>query len=78
LEARGIPPELVRESLSTLEPESARAARILERHGVSSQTLARLARRGFCEATLEPYLGRLQSEDVEARSDMAFKPETID
>jgi SOS response regulatory protein OraA/RecX len=63
LEARGISVDLVHEALSTLEPEAARAAPIFERGGVSRQTLARLARRGFCEATLEPYLGRLQSNE---------------
>ncbi len=41
LEARGISVDLVGESLSTLEPEAARAARILERGGLSAARRSR-------------------------------------
>jgi len=59
LETRGISPELIRESLDAVEPEEARAGRILERDGLSRKGIARLARRGFSDATLEAFLGPL-------------------
>lgn len=59
LETRGISPQLIRESLDALESEETRAERILERDGLSRTALARLARRGFSDATLEPFLERL-------------------
>lgn len=62
LETRGISPELIRESLDAVESEETRAERILERDGLSRRTVARLARRGFSDATLEPSLGRLYEQ----------------
>jgi SOS response regulatory protein OraA/RecX len=59
LENRGVSPELIRESLDAVASEQTRAEQIVERDGLSKQTLARLVRRGFSDATLEPFLGRL-------------------
>jgi SOS response regulatory protein OraA/RecX len=62
LETRGISAELIRESLDAVASEEMRAERVLERDGLSRQTLARLARRGFGDATLESFLGRLSEQ----------------
>ena len=52
LERRGIAAELVEAALETLEPESQRAALIVERRGHSAKTARYLAGRGFGEEAL--------------------------
>jgi regulatory protein len=52
LERRGIAAELVEEALAGLEPETERAARIVERRGAGPKTARYLAGRGFGEDAL--------------------------
>jgi SOS response regulatory protein OraA/RecX len=59
LEGRGIPDSLIDDALAELEPESARLAQIFERDGVTQRAATRLSRRGFDDASLEPFLSRL-------------------
>jgi SOS response regulatory protein OraA/RecX len=49
----GIAEGLVEEAMALLEPETARAQRVLDREGASTRTLRLLARRGFGEDVLE-------------------------
>lgn len=53
LEGRGVAPELVEAALSALEPERARAARIVEARGRSLKTARYLGSRGFGADALE-------------------------
>jgi len=57
LEREGLAAELVTEALATLEPEAARAGRLLERRGAGARTLRWLAARGFEASTLEDVVG---------------------
>lgn len=52
LEGRGIDAELVEAAVAALEPESARAARIVEQRGPGVKTARYLASRGFGEDAL--------------------------
>jgi regulatory protein len=49
LERRGLAVEQVERALAELEPEAARAARIVAKRGSGRATAALLARHGFCE-----------------------------
>lgn len=53
LEGRGVAPEVVEAALSALEPERARAARIVEVRGRSLKTARYLGSRGFGADALE-------------------------
>ena len=53
LERRGVADGLIVHAIATLEPEAARAARILAAHGNTPRTLRRLAAKGFGEEALE-------------------------
>lgn len=57
----GVPEDVARAAAAVLEPESERAARIVESRGVSARTLRHLASRGFSEQTLEPLIAELES-----------------
>jgi regulatory protein len=58
LEGRGVPAALVEEAIEGLEPERARAERILARRGASAKTARYLAARGFGEDVLEAVVAR--------------------
>ncbi|HEY7729904.1 MAG TPA: RecX family transcriptional regulator [Gaiellaceae bacterium] len=53
LERQGVPPELVRAAIASLEPEPQRAERLLAAQGATPRTLRRLVAQGFGEETLE-------------------------
>lgn len=53
LTGRGISVKLVEAAVGALEPESARAERIVERRGASLKTARHLARKGFSEHSIE-------------------------
>jgi SOS response regulatory protein OraA/RecX len=53
LVGRGIAAELVEAVVGALEPERARAERIVERRGPSLKTARHLARKGFSEHSIE-------------------------
>jgi regulatory protein len=57
LEGEGLASELVAEALAGLEPEAARARKLLDCDGRSPATLRRLASRGFDVSTLEDVAG---------------------
>ena len=69
LETRGVSAGQIAEALGALEPESARAARVLSRDGMTQRVAARLARRGFSEASLEPILMKLGDDDDTSAAD---------
>jgi SOS response regulatory protein OraA/RecX len=50
---QGIPAELVEAAIGELEPEAARARRIVERRGSGPRTARYLAGKGFCEEAVE-------------------------
>jgi SOS response regulatory protein OraA/RecX len=64
LERHGVPVDAARAAIDELEPEPARAARIIAARGASPQTARRLAAKGFSEATLEPLVADLVSEEL--------------
>ena len=57
LERRGVGPEPIREALGTLEHESERARRLVERRGPGAATARYLAAKGFGEEALEAAAG---------------------
>jgi regulatory protein len=57
----GIDEPVARQALSALEPESERAARIVEARKVSARTIRHLASRGFSEETLEALIAEFES-----------------
>jgi len=57
LERRGVGPEPIREALETLEHESERARRLVERRGPGAATARYLAAKGFGEEALEAAAG---------------------
>jgi SOS response regulatory protein OraA/RecX len=59
LEEYGVEPELVEEAVEGLEPESARAERIVASRGRSPATARFLARKGFGEAAVESAAGEV-------------------
>jgi len=64
LSGRGITVEGIEAALSQLEPESARAARIVERRGSSPKTVRYLAGKGFSEDAIESALEGAVAEDA--------------
>lgn len=59
LEEYGVEPELVEEAVGGLEPETARAERIVASRGRSPATARFLARKGFGEAAVESAAGEV-------------------
>ena len=59
LEEYGVEPELVEEAVAGLEPETARAERIVASRGRSPATARFLARKGFGEAAVESAAGEV-------------------
>jgi SOS response regulatory protein OraA/RecX len=57
LAGRGIAAELVEAAIGELEPEAARAERIVVRRGPSLKTARHLARKGFSEHAIEDTCG---------------------
>ncbi|MGI9112181.1 MAG: regulatory protein RecX [Gaiellaceae bacterium] len=62
LEQRGVPAAEIETAIGTLEPESQRAARVVERRGTSTRTTRYLAAHGFAEDVIE---GAVAWEDAE-------------
>ena len=61
LARHGIEEPVARQAVSVLEPESERAARIVEAREVSARTVRHLASRGFSEETLEALIAEFES-----------------
>ena len=61
LERHGVDEAVARAAVSRLEPERARAARVLERRGRTPRTLRYLTSRGFVEESLEDLIADLQN-----------------
>lgn len=61
LERRGVDEAVARAAVSRLEPERARATRVLERRGRTPRTLRYLTSRGFAEESLEDLIADLQN-----------------
>jgi hypothetical protein len=61
LERNGVDDATARAGLASLEPEGARAARIVASRGASERTLRYLASRGFSEESLEGLVADLES-----------------
>ena len=57
LEQQGLEAPVVEEALAELEPEEARAARVVEARGASLATARRLARKGFSTESIEHTVG---------------------
>jgi regulatory protein len=64
LAERGIAEEFVEGAAKALEPEAARAARIVERRGSSLRTACHLARKGFSEESIEGACGEAIAEEA--------------
>jgi SOS response regulatory protein OraA/RecX len=64
LAGRGIAKELVAAAVGALEPEVARAVRIVERRGSSLGTVRHLARKGFSEESIEGTCGEAIAEEA--------------
>jgi SOS response regulatory protein OraA/RecX len=62
LERQGVPRELWPSAVAELQPESERAARVVQRRGRGVNTARFLAARGFGEEALEAALGGVTSE----------------
>jgi regulatory protein len=60
----GVDEAVARARLAGLEPEPARAARIVANRGLSLRTVRYLASRGFTEDTLEPLVADVESRAV--------------
>jgi regulatory protein len=58
LERAGVDTAAVEEAMTALEPESERAARVVDRRGASPATARLLASRGFDEAVVEALVAR--------------------
>jgi regulatory protein len=58
LERAGVDTSAVEEAMTALEPESERAARVVDRRGASPATARLLASRGFDEAVIEALVAR--------------------
>ncbi|HEY6076268.1 MAG TPA: RecX family transcriptional regulator [Gaiella sp.] len=61
LQRNGVDDATARASLASLEPETARSARIVASRGVSERTLRYLASRGFSEESLDGLVADLES-----------------
>jgi len=64
LERHRVPADTIRAAIDGLEPESIRAAAIVEARGPSPRTVRYLAGKGFSEATLEPLIADLVTEGL--------------
>jgi SOS response regulatory protein OraA/RecX len=64
LERHGVPGDAVRIAIEALEPESTRAATIIEARGRSPRTARHLATKGFSEGTLERLVADLAAEPL--------------
>jgi SOS response regulatory protein OraA/RecX len=64
LSARGISAESIEAAVSLLEPEAARAARIVERRGTNAKTVRYLAGKGFSEDSIEAVVEGAVAEDA--------------
>ena len=64
LERHGVPADAARAAIDELEPERARAARIIAARGASPQTARRLAAKGFSEAAFEPLVADLVTDEL--------------
>jgi regulatory protein len=64
LSGRGIVAESIEAAVSLLEPERARAARVVKRRGSSPKTARYLAGKGFSEDAIESTLDRAVAEDA--------------
>jgi SOS response regulatory protein OraA/RecX len=64
LAARGISMETIEACIESLEPETARAQRVVERRGVGPKTARYLAGKGFSEDALEAAYGEAVAEDA--------------
>ena len=62
---RGVPDVHIRAALDVLEPESSRAARLIEVRGRTARTARYLAARGFSEESLETLVADLSSDAVD-------------
>lgn len=65
LERHGVPDEDIRAALEDLEPESNRAARIIDRRGRTPKTARHLAAKGFSEETLETLVADLAADAID-------------
>lgn len=65
LERQGVADDEIRAALEALEPESVRAARIVESRGRTSKTARYLASKGFSEEALEPLVAELSAEAID-------------
>ena len=63
LEAEGVPPDLVDDAVCRLEPEAARARRVVEARGTGLRTARELARRGFGEDAVEAAFGQRVADE---------------
>jgi SOS response regulatory protein OraA/RecX len=61
LRRSGVDETAARDAVAALEPEAARASRIVAARGTTVQTLRYLASRGFGEEALEPLVAELES-----------------
>ena len=59
---RGVPAELVTQTLAELEPESVRAARLADRLGGGLRAARALARKGFAAESIEHVLAAIAEE----------------
>jgi regulatory protein len=64
LSKRGVAGELVESAVGALQPEGARAKRIVERRGASIRTARRLASKGFSEDSIEGACGEAIAEEA--------------
>jgi SOS response regulatory protein OraA/RecX len=65
LERQGVAEEEIRAALEALEPESDRAARIVESRGSTPKTARHLASKGFSEETLEMLVADLSADAID-------------
>ncbi len=65
LDRRGVPADEIRGALALLEPESERAARIVDTRGRTVATARHLAAKGFSEETLESLIADMSSDAIE-------------
>ena len=64
LERHGVPADVADIAIDDLEPESARAAALIDDRGRSPRTARYLAAKGFSEATLESLIAELAVEEI--------------
>jgi regulatory protein len=60
----GVDETTAREAIATIEPEAARASRIVASRGATIRTLRRLASRGFGEESLAPLVAELERREL--------------